>query len=83
MLAALGVEWTNERAAYYTDEEYATALLAATPKGLAVVDKVALADSGEILPATNRRKRLAIIAIVVVSLLVMLRLVAWQWFAAR
>ncbi len=31
MLDALGVEWVNERAAYYTDQEYAAALLAGTP----------------------------------------------------
>jgi len=31
LLQSLGVEWVNERAAYYTDQEYATALLAATP----------------------------------------------------
>ena len=32
LLESLGVEWTNERATYYTDREYATALLAATPE---------------------------------------------------
>ncbi len=31
MLVTLGVEWVNERAAYYSDEEYAAALLAGTP----------------------------------------------------
>jgi hypothetical protein len=35
MLHTLGVEWANERGAYYSDEEYAAALLAATPETIA------------------------------------------------
>jgi hypothetical protein len=35
LLHTLGVEWANERGAYYSDEEYAAALLAATPENIA------------------------------------------------
>jgi hypothetical protein len=54
MLQTLGVEWVNERAAYYTDEEYATALLAATP---AAVPPAALGDVSSGRPWTPSPRR--------------------------
>jgi hypothetical protein len=80
LLQSLGVEWVNERAAYYTDQEYATALLAATPQAPPTPQSVAVRDPDDLAgPALQLRRMLGI----VVSLVVCGAITAILWFWSR
>lgn len=75
LLDSLGVEWSNERATYYTDWEYATALLAATPESPPTSVPPPAGDSAVAAPIWLRRFKWA-------ALLVACCLLAgglWYW----
>lgn len=55
LLESLGVEWTNERATYYTDREYATALLAATPESPPIRAARPASETTAVAPAWARK----------------------------
>ncbi len=82
LLQSLGVEWVNERAAYYTDQEYATALLAATPQAPPNARNVAQRGRDDLAdPALQSRRRFWILVALVVC--GVLTVALWVWFRGR
>jgi hypothetical protein len=81
LLQSLGVEWVNERAAYYTDQEYATALLAGTPQAPPAPPSLQTRDLDDLedsrAPAAPWRRVLAMILAMVICAALMVAL--WLW----
>jgi hypothetical protein len=82
LLQSLGVEWVNERAAYYTDEEYATALLAATPQTPPPSGKPA-SGSQETPNAQPPLWRKALAIVVATALCGGMAILLWMWTRAN
>lgn len=79
LLESLGVEWTNERATYYTDQEYASALLAATPGS--PPQGAPRPASETTAAATPLLRRFAWLTLL--SLWCLLAVAAWFWWQSR
>ena len=70
ILTQLGVAWERERDLYYTDEEYATALLGKRPEDSGSTAASVTKEPPETTPAAPRRRAHVVWAIIMIALMI-------------